>query len=143
MAERWVYFQLAKFRALTGRDAEEGSPHYLQLSAGEVAALACLPGFDFTGSRLADVRSLSLEFWETCDDLLSTAGLDGELAGLNLDASLEVFESTLLDADHAGLESARNPILEYTARCDVVVNDYPRRATLASLIARAGGWGSL
>lgn len=140
MPERWVYFQLAKLSALAGRQVEEGTPRYFQDSAGEVAALACLPSFDFTGSRMDDVGSLSLEFWAACDDLLSASGLDGGLPELNFDSSLELVESKLLDRDRAALESARNPILEYTAMCNAVVNDYPRRRSLASLVAQAGRW---
>lgn len=140
MIERWYYFQMAKFSAVAGRDSEEGSPRFFQDSAGEVASLACLPGFSFTGDRLENVRSLSLDFWASCDGLLRDSGLAGSLSVVGFDAELEVSESRLLDQDEAALGGARSPVLEYTALCNVVVNDYHRRRRLASMLSQAGGW---
>ncbi|MFE7506927.1 hypothetical protein [Promicromonospora sp. NPDC057488] len=142
MPERWMHFQMARVAAMAAREAEEGSPRYMRISAGEVAALACLPTFKFTRSRMDDVRNLSLEFWQTCDDLIGASGLEGELGSLDFRPSLESVESGILDRDRVELEAARDPGLEYTAMCNVVVNDYPRRSALAGVIARAGNWGS-
>lgn len=142
MPERWMYFQMAKLSALAGREAEEGTPRFCWDSAGEVAALACLPKFSFTGSRLDDVLSLSLDFWATCDELLAMSGLEMDLAALGYDSSIESAESILLEADRAALENAQNPALEYTAMCLEIVNDYPKQRNLARLIAQAGEWDS-
>jgi hypothetical protein len=140
LLERWSYFQLAKFSALAGRRAEEGTPRFFWDGAGEIAAFACLPGFSFTGSRMDDVLHLSLEFWATCDDLLIGSGNDP--AELNYASSIESAESVLLDADRTGLENARDPALEYAAMRLEVVNGYPGRRRLARLIAQAGEWDS-
>jgi hypothetical protein len=142
MPERWAYFQMAKLSAVAGREVEEGTPRFCWDSAGEVAALACLPKFSFTGSRLDDVLNLSLEFWATCDGLLAMSGLEMELAALNYDSSIESAESALLDADRTGLENARDPALEYAAMRLAVVNGYPKRRRLARSIAQAGKWDS-
>lgn len=141
MPERWAYFQLARIASVSARDAEEGSKRYMKAAVGEVSALACLPAFKFTARRLDDVRNLSLEFWQTCDDLVGESGLEGELDSLGFGPSLESVESNILDRDQADLESARDPILEYTAMCNAVVNDYSRRSALARVVARAGQWG--
>jgi hypothetical protein len=142
MLERWTYFQMAKLSALAGREAEEGTPRFCWDSAGEVAALACLPKFSFTGSRLDDVLNLSLEFWATCDGLIAMSSLEMDLAESGYDSSIASAESKLLEADRGALEDARDPALEYTAMCLEVVNDYPKRRHLARLIAQVGEWDS-
>lgn len=138
--ERWLRFQSFKRRAIAARDAEEGSEQALHAGAGEVASLACRPGFVFTDSRLDDVMHLALQFWEECDDSIAAAGLETEARELTSGTSLEAAESELLNHDLGALRAARDPVNDYTAMCLVTLNAYPHLAEVGSLVARAGGW---
>ncbi|MFI8524580.1 hypothetical protein ACIGB8_09045 [Promicromonospora sukumoe] len=140
--ERWLRFQSFKRRAIAARNTEWGSRQSLDAAAGEVAVLACRPGFEFTGSRLDDVRHLALGFWEECDDTIDAAGLEAEARGLTSGLSLEAVESEALDHDLRVLQAARRPVLDYTGMCLVTLNAYPRLAEFGSVVARAGGWSA-
>lgn len=65
--ERRVYAQWFKFCALRSRDLPEEDPRYLRASAGEVAVIACLPRFSYTG----DVPQTS-RTWSSSSGSLAT-----------------------------------------------------------------------
>jgi hypothetical protein len=131
---------LTTWRATIGQIEESSTPTYFQANAIRVATVAIsneMPVRD----REWQIRCISGNFWDSCDDLLDSGGGFSRKEFKGIKTTLRGIEDMWLDGDirllyEPGVDVGRI----YAERLSKIRSNYPKRRAIARIVAECGGW---